>query len=65
MLPLRVRVDLGHEAELYIPQSTQTETSPSGCLLSFIVCVGWVSYPLCKDEVGVFYSSSRLDYIKS
>ena len=51
----------GIEGVLRIPQSPNiTETSPSGCLVSYPghSFAGWV--PLCWDAVCVFYSPGQL-----
>ena len=55
----------GDEGMLHIPQcSSITEASQSDCLVSnpeqSLVGV----LPLCREAVGVFYSSSRLENLK-
>ena len=52
----------GNEGVLCIPQiSSNTGASPSDCLVSYpgdLLGVGFL--PLCREAVGVFYSSSWL-----
>ena len=52
----------GNEGVFCIPQSSSIRgVSPSDCLVSYPGQLLWGGVlPLCKDAVGVFYSSSRL-----
>ena len=53
----------GNERVLHIPQSFRTGALPSDGLVQnpeYLLWEKWV-LPLCRDTVGVFYSSSPLD----
>ena len=52
----------GNERVLHIPQSSRTEASPLDGLVSYPGNLLGKVLPLCKDAVGVFYSSSQLGW---
>ena len=62
MLLLQDRVDLGTKAmKGYIPQNSSiTEASPLDCLVSYTGHSWGGVVPLCREAVGVCYSTNRL-----